>query len=216
MPMPRILIVSLALGLVGLVGCGGGQEATVYTVPKENPTAPAPATPPAAAPVAPLASGANPNSMAGRSLPDDVLNRGAIAPAWEVPAHWVTLPLTSVRIGSFRVDGPEGPADVAVTSFPGDVGGFLANVNRWRQQISLAPVTQSEATAASETLATASGPATLVAFGNGTTDTLAAIHMHDNASWFFKMTGPSALVARETANFRAWVASIDFAATHGH
>ena len=41
-----------------------------------------------------------------------------------------------MRKGSYAVGG----AEVAITAFPGDVGGVLANVNRWRGQAGLAPV----------------------------------------------------------------------------
>ena len=30
--------------------------------------------------------------------------------------------------------------DISVTTFPGDVGGELMNINRWRQQIGLSPI----------------------------------------------------------------------------
>jgi hypothetical protein len=33
---------------------------------------------------------------------------------------------------------------MVVTHFPGDVGGDLDNVNRWRQQVGQAPVTQAD------------------------------------------------------------------------
>jgi len=47
---------------------------------------------------------------------------------------------SSVRRGSYAVSGAEGAGDVSITAFPGDVGGNLANVNRWRGQLQLAPV----------------------------------------------------------------------------
>ncbi len=42
-----------------------------------------------------------------------------------------------MRKGSYALGGG---AEVAITAFPGDVGGVLANVNRWRGQAGLAPV----------------------------------------------------------------------------
>ena len=35
-------------------------------------------------------------------------------------------------------------AEIAVTVFPGNVGGLTANVNRWRGQIGLAPLAPAE------------------------------------------------------------------------
>ncbi len=60
--------------------------------------------------------------------------------AWETPSGWRETPNDNpTRIAVFRIeDAPD--AEVVVTRFPGDVGGVLANVNRWRSQIGLAPV----------------------------------------------------------------------------
>ncbi len=59
---------------------------------------------------------------------------------WETPTGWREVPSDNpTRIAVFRLDdAPD--AEVVVTRFPGDVGGVLANVNRWRTQIGLAPV----------------------------------------------------------------------------
>jgi hypothetical protein len=38
------------------------------------------------------------------------------------------------------VSDPDGKAEVTVSAFPGDTGGLLANLNRWRGQIGLEPV----------------------------------------------------------------------------
>src|SRR5208283_5637634 len=56
---------------------------------------------------------------------------------WNPPADWQSKPGSAMRKGSFAVGGG---AEVAITAFPGDVGGVLANVNRWRGQAGLAPV----------------------------------------------------------------------------
>ncbi|OHE88955.1 MAG: hypothetical protein A3G75_13040 [Verrucomicrobia bacterium RIFCSPLOWO2_12_FULL_64_8] len=73
------------------------------------------------------------------------------APAirWQTPAGWQEQAAGNVRQGSFLVAGEGGAqADMSVISFPGDVGGDLANVNRWRNQIQLPPITEAELPAA--------------------------------------------------------------------
>ena len=48
---------------------------------------------------------------------------------------------SSMRLASYEVkDGNGSKLDFSVTSFPGDVGGTLANVNRWLGQIGIDPV----------------------------------------------------------------------------
>ena len=66
------------------------------------------------------------------------------APTWEVPTHWVKTSASSMRLASYEVsDGNGSKLDFSVTSFPGDVGGTLANVNRWLGQIGIDPVEES-------------------------------------------------------------------------
>ena len=36
------------------------------------------------------------------------------------------------------------PVEIAVTAFPGDAGGLAPNVNRWRKQIGLTPLSQEQ------------------------------------------------------------------------
>lgn len=49
-----------------------------------------------------------------------------------------------MRLATLVFESQSGPVEVAVTRFPGDVGGVLANVNRWRQQAGLTPVEDAE------------------------------------------------------------------------
>jgi hypothetical protein len=57
---------------------------------------------------------------------------------WEIPSTWKDGKTSSMRIASLKVDDQNGSElDISVTTFPGDVGGLLANVNRWIGQIDL-------------------------------------------------------------------------------
>src|SRR5512146_2102542 len=63
--------------------------------------------------------------------------------SWTAPADWQAQPSDGMRKGSYLVAGSDGAkADLSVIAFPGDVGGDLANLNRWRAQIQLPPVAQ--------------------------------------------------------------------------
>ena len=62
-------------------------------------------------------------------------------PVWTKPDGWQTEPLSEMRVGSFKVNGPNGrSADISVTAFPGDAGGLASNVNRWRGQVQQPPL----------------------------------------------------------------------------
>ena len=61
--------------------------------------------------------------------------------AWTAPAGWIEQAASGFRKGSFLVRDKDGKtADVSVISFPEAAGGLLANVNRWRNQLKLAPI----------------------------------------------------------------------------
>ena len=62
-------------------------------------------------------------------------------PNWAIPEEWLPGKPSTVRRGSFSVMGSNNQdVDISVTTFPGDVGGELMNINRWRQQIGLSPI----------------------------------------------------------------------------
>ncbi len=59
---------------------------------------------------------------------------------WTVPEGWKQLPGAGERLATFQVPGKDRPLELAITSFPGKVGTLAANVNRWRGQLGLPPV----------------------------------------------------------------------------
>jgi len=86
-----------------------------------------------------------------------------LAIRWQTPPDWQEQPGDGVRQGSFLITGTDGAkADVSVITFPGDVGGDLANVNRWRAQIQLPPVSEAELPGALVRLAGPAGEFLLV------------------------------------------------------
>lgn len=118
---------------------------------------------------------------------------------WTAPAAWTVKKGSAMRKGSYAVGGAEGTGDISITAFPGDVGGNLANVNRWLGQLQLPPV--SDAGAALHPM-DANGLSMLVFEGaNQGTRMIGVIVPQSGATWFFKFTGPDALVAREKPAF---------------
>jgi hypothetical protein len=118
---------------------------------------------------------------------------------WTAPPSWTPTAGSAMRKGSYAVSGPEGQGDLSITAFPGDVGGDLANVNRWRDQLELPPV--ADVGEAAQPL-DANGLHLLVFDGaNGGRRILGAIVPRPGETWFFKLTGPDALVARTKPAF---------------
>jgi hypothetical protein len=132
-------------------------------------------------------------------------------PVWEIPGHWVPGQQSSMRLASYKVNDGEGnELDFSVTSFPGDVGGLLANVNRWLGQIDVQP-TDAEGLKQFVRPITIDGmSAQLVEASSADKALYAAILMKDNRSWFFKLTGSKTLAQREKENFQSFLESVSF------
>ena len=131
-------------------------------------------------------------------------------PEWQTPANWTQSTASAMRKASYAITHPEGTLDVAVTSFPGDVGGPLANVNRWRQQIGMGPISAAELDANYAPLQ-GQEPGFYTELMGPETSTLAATFVHGGHSWFFKMTGPTAAIAKEREAFLQMANSVHFA-----
>src|SRR6476469_7004286 len=64
---------------------------------------------------------------------------------WTKPEGWSEQPLSEMRLGSFKVEGPNAAsADISVIAFPGEAGGLLSNINRWRGQLQLPPLEEDQ------------------------------------------------------------------------
>jgi hypothetical protein len=202
---------ALAAGLLAALAGTGCQkdEITTYRVAKEATPAAQPATAPAAAP----AAGGPAGGGAMASTPVATASGNALI--WTAPASWSAKPAGSMRKGSYAVKGEGAEADMAITAFPGDVGGDLANLNRWRGQIGLPAVDQAEFDRSTRHLDRNGLHMTvvdIVGAGANAQRILGAMVPHQGATWFFKLSGPDALVARERAAFLALLDTIKPAA----
>lgn len=164
--------------------------------PAVAPTVPA-AAPAVAAPPAPDMAGPPVVKAAGPGL------------KWRAPVHWQEKPASSMRKATFLITGADGAvAELAVTAFPGEVGGELANVNRWRGQLSLPPIAAGELAGAVQRLTVNGLPVVLVELTGGAPAVLGAMVPHAGSTWFFKLTGPADLVAAEKPAFLAFVQTL--------
>jgi hypothetical protein len=140
-----------------------------------------------------------------------VATAGGAGLTWVAPAHWKAKPASAMRKGSFAISGEGGEADLSITAFPGNVGGDLANLNRWREQLQLPPIAQAEFEAAVQRLEPNGLKMTvvdLVGTGTNAQRILGAMIPHGSATWFVKLSGPDALVAKEKPAFLAFLNTI--------
>ncbi len=124
-----------------------------------------------------------------------------------------------MRRATFLVKGADGQtAEVVVSVFPGDVGGLLANINRWRGQIGMGPAAPDEISSFTSDMEVDGTKSTVVdlkadAVPPGKTQPprmLVVTVPHAGSSWFFKITGDAPLVAAQKDAFLQFVKSVKF------
>jgi hypothetical protein len=163
---------------------------------------------------APLPTATMPSSMPGDIPAPD--NSGLPKLKYTLPAGWKDKALTQLRVASLEVAENGKTADVSVIPLGGMAGGDLANVNRWRGQIGLAPIAETELEKATEAVTIAGSPAGLYDIvgtnpGSGNATRILGAILHGEATaWYFKMMGDADLVAGQKANFIAFLKSADF------
>ncbi|HEY8933414.1 MAG TPA: hypothetical protein VIM44_08890 [Rariglobus sp.] len=209
--------------LLGLLLAAGGcrdDHVDAYRIPKEREVAADTAlsggvAPQAANPVAVPVAGA-PSGNDEATAPG--ATAGAASLTWTAPSAWTPKALGPMRKGSFTVTAADGgsSADLSITAFPGAVGGEFANVNRWRGQLSLPPIAEPELAGATTRVVVGELTFTVVDLA-GTGDQpqriLGAMAPFDQAMWFFKLTGPDALVAAEKPAFISFLKTVKVSAT---
>jgi hypothetical protein len=218
----RIQPVRLVIaGIIALtvMGCNA-EDIKVYTVPKEKPAMPQHAMPATSLPPdhppmngtlpadhPPIDGGAMPGMQAQQDNPG--------LPKWTVPETWKQEPTTQMLLAKFSATKDGARANISVSSFPGDVGGPVANVNRWRGQIGLPVEDEAAAKAELKDFSVGSEKGSLVDLegsnASGQKVRLVGVMLpHGEQTWFFKMLGDANVVADQKDAFVKFVQSVKF------
>jgi len=138
-------------------------------------------------------------------------------PHWQVPAGWSETPGGQFLVAKFNITGKGGAqAAVNVSSSTGDGGGLLANVNRWRQQLGLSPVDETELSKSANPLDVAGGKATLVEMSGTDARTgqparvVGAIVSQSGQTWFYKLMGDAKIVENQRETFTQFVQTVRY------
>jgi len=125
-------------------------------------------------------------------------------PKWPVPDQWKKLPSGQMQVAKFAVPSRgSARAEVSISVFPGDTGGTLANLNRWRRQIGLEEVDESGMSPLVSALDPANPEAKLVDMTNNNKRLVGAIVPRGGRYWFYKLLGDAEAVAPERDAFVA-------------
>lgn len=187
--------------MVVLLGCKRHEEVQVYHAPKEQIQA---------APVA--------NASAKPSTPGSADAPAANKPPWLVPEGWTEKPSTGgMRIASYAVTAPDGRnIDISVIPLGAQSGSMLDNVNRWRGQLQLGPLTEDQLNSTRQRVKIGEydGDYYEMVSEKPTLEdkykarTLAAVLPLPGTTVFFKATGEDALVRENATKFQGWLKSV--------
>jgi hypothetical protein len=200
-----------AVGTVLLVVAGCGRDSVkVYHVDTNDVAIAAPAPAPVVAPAQMRATMPN-------GLPEQD-NSGLPSLQYTQPAGWEKKALTQMRVASFGVSQDGKQADISVIPLGGMAGTDPANVNRWRGQIGLTALPETDVAALAEKITVGDQPADLydltgTAPGSGDAERIIGVIFHrEDTSWFFKMTGDANLVEAQKPAFISFLKSVSFGA----
>jgi hypothetical protein len=191
----KLIILSLAAGVVFGFGCDRDDQITSYEAPKER----AVATPPQFA-MADAAEAAAPAEQ-----------QEAAPVIWAVPAGWKQLAGSEMRFATFRVSEASPNIQLTVIPLGPESGQLLPNLNRWEQQLDLPPSSEADAPKRVTEVKLADSTAYTIDLANKQQRMLAAIIPHENRVWFFKLVGPATVVSPQKEAFDAFIKSIKFA-----
>lgn len=130
---------------------------------------------------------------------------------WALPKGWSELPGGGMRFATFKAPFA-GKLEATVVVLPGPAGGELPNVNRWRGQIALPALDEAGLAKARTVLKSKAGALNVYDF---TSDGQAKSRMvvgyistPDGNTWFLKLTGDAAPVAKAKPDFMTILGSL--------
>ena len=139
-------------------------------------------------------------------------SQAAGAPAWTAPSHWKRLAPGAMQAAKFSIG--EGKARAEVTAvFLGGMGGALkANLDRWRNQLSLPAAAENEVEQQAQSFPELGSGARIVQLSGSTgegdpADMVVLLVPSGRGTWFYKLMGEKAVVAKEKDALIAFVKS---------
>jgi hypothetical protein len=198
----RASILAIGAATLLLAACGE-EKVSAYRVPKEKDPEFATAA---------ADAGASQDQAPGAAMADTAVpTAGGADLVWQAPASWKVEPPAPMRKASYGLPTAGGQSELSITAFPGDVGGELANVNRWRGQVGLgalgageleSAVSRVEANGLSFTIVELAHP------GEGADGILGAIVPFGGSTWFFKLKGPVAALRSSKPEFLGFLHTV--------
>jgi len=202
-----------ALLLLGACKPQSDDSIRVEKVPKETMPSPVAGNLPAGHPdiAGGNASMAGPPASGMGALPGMAEFTAATpTPKWSPPADWTAVALTATRKGSWHAPASaaaDQQAEISVSVFQGQLGGLLANVNRWRDKVKLpSDLTEARLGENVQNITLDGRAAQLISLDGPAGQSLDGVLVFQkDRVWSFLLSGPTDAVKSQRANFRAFL-----------
>ena len=126
--------------------------------------------------------------------------------AWNVPAGWTQQPGSDMRVATLLPPAAAGKAELSIIQLSGDAGGDLANVNRWRGQLGLEPV--SSLAGQADSVSTPAGKTLVVDLRAQRTKRCSPPSCRTATPAGSSLAGPAAAVAGLKPDFKTFLRSL--------
>jgi hypothetical protein len=154
-----------------------------------------------------------PGAQGGEAVPPPPAPGQGEGLRWNLPKGWTQ----DAKSGGMRYatlkPAARGKIDVSVVVLPGPAGGELANVNRWRGQIGLAPMDEASLASARHAVKAPAGSVSVYDFtseGQAKSRMVAGLLTAGGNSWFVKMVGDAEAVGAARGDFMRLLESLRF------
>ena len=138
-------------------------------------------------------------------------------PKWQAPKSWKEVDGGQFLAAKFLITGKDNTqAAVNVSTSVGDGGGLAGNVNRWRGQLGLTPLSAEELTKAVKPVKTSAGEASFVEMAGTDARTgqparlVGAMVLIGGQTWFYKLMGDANIVASQQDAFTKFVQTVKY------
>ena len=194
-------VLALSAGMILTINCDRDQVSHATTAKSApDPGGMASGQAPAPAPMGNMPMG----NMPPGQLPPPPRPTGSGVLKWTLPKGWTETQGTGMRFATLTPPGP-GKAELSVVVLPGAAGGELANVNRWRGQIGLAPIDEKALGSARKVVKSKAGPVSLYDFtSEGQLQSrmvTGLLSTQDGNTWFLKLVGDADPVGKAKPDF---------------
>ncbi len=142
-------------------------------------------------------------------------------PVWTVPAGWQEGQLTQFLLAKYDIPGTgDAKAEVNISALGGEGGGLLPNVNRWRRQLGLDPVEETDLPKLVSPLNASGAQGSVVDFTGTDAKTgksarlVGVVLPLGGQTWFYKLMGDPGIVAQQKDAFTQFIQSAKYPDAH--